>query len=81
MSNAQSIALADASNQVSSALTNLSVSDNNVWNMLAIGGDRQQDDVITQLGIVLDRSEAIAIWEGARGAYGSVRFLDREREV
>jgi len=51
-SNAQSIALADASNQVSNALTNLSVSDNNVWNMLALHGDRQQDDVIARLGIV-----------------------------
>ena len=52
VSNAQSIALADASNQVSNVLTNLSVSDNNVWNMLALHGDRQQDEIIARLGIV-----------------------------
>jgi hypothetical protein len=52
VSNAHSVALADASNQVSNALTNLAVSDTNVWNQLAIGGDRQLDWVISQLGIV-----------------------------
>jgi hypothetical protein len=46
-SNAASAAMAAESNAIPTRLTNLAVSDNNVWNMLAIGGDRQLDDVVT----------------------------------